>query len=1164
MQQVALCQYDPHRRSHSFNNQFFKVVKLIAFILFTACMQVSAKGLAQTITLSKKDVTLLDVFMEIRKQAAFDFLYRPSMLKDEKRITINVKNATVQEVLDICFKQQPGYDYKIIDKTIVILPTTNPTTAHAPPPPPLANKDVHGKITNQKDEPIGGANITEKGTKNGTATNASGEFVLTNVADNATLVISSIGYQTREIKVTGITEVNLQLIVLVGELDSVTILSTGYGTVSPERVTGSFTKISNTLVNRSVSTNILDRLNGVASSLLFHQGTSDLKFSVRGRSTIFANTSPLIVLNNFPYDGDLSTINPNDIEDITILKDAGAASIWGVRAGNGVVVITTKKGNYGRPLQVSFNSNINIGEKPDLYGRPDMTPSEIIDVEQFLFDKGAYNGTINTKFAAISPVVEILYKKSLGQISEAEATSQINQLRNLNNKNDLLKYYYRTQVNQQHAFNLNGGTQFNKYFLSFGYDKNLGPTVNNKYDRITINASNTYSMLNNKLELSTGINFASSVTRSNAENYEMAARPYRMYVDENGNALTINKYRQAWLDTAGNGKLLDWSWKPYEEWQRSNAKAVLTNYLLNAGIRYQIIPSLSANVLYQYSKGMTEGSTLYGENSFYTRDYINQFSQVNYTTGNVTRPVPLGAIRDVSSLTYRSHNIRGQLNFIKNLNNTHFISAIAGMEMKDYQAERNTFRSYGFVKDIGTIIPVSYQTFFPTIFTGSTNQIRDISSYYEAADRYISYYTNISYSYRNRYNFTASARKDESNLFGVKANQKGVPLWSVGASWTISNEKFYGKTAEWLPELRLRVTNGYNGNVDKSVSAFTTAKTAPNNPFLAPTANIINPPNPSLEWERINMTNFGLDFSLFRGVINGTFEYYLKNGENIIGNSPLTPSTGVTEFRGNSADIKGSGYDITLNINAFKNRDFSWATTLLFSHNTDEITTLKVKSLPLQIREGYSTSAIFSYRWAGLDNAGDPMGYVNSAPSKSWSTIVSTDTIGKSTAYHGAGLPTYFGNLINTFSWRGLSISFNIVYKGGYYFRAKSINYTEITQSPAMLGHKDFASRWQKPGDEHTTHIPALTYPINVSRDNFYSNSEILVEKGGLIRLQDIRVSYEVSKKSTPKLPLKAATLFLYARNLGLLWKANNKNIDPEYADIPAQKTIAVGLKLDL
>jgi hypothetical protein len=416
-----------------------------------------------------------------------------------------------------------------------------------------------------------------------------------------------------------------------------------------------------------------------------------------------------------------------------------------------------------------------------------------------------------------------------------------------------------------------------------------------------------------------------------------------------------------------------------------------------------------------------------------------------------------------------------------------------------------------------------------------------------------------------------SARRDESNLFGVNSNQKGVPLWSAGLAWNLMQEPFW--RAGWLSYLKLRLTYGYSGNVDNSRSAYTTIAYQPNNPYIhIPYADILNPPNPELRWERVGMLNTGMDFALRGERLSGSIDFFIKKAKDLISPAPVDPTTGFNQLYINSGRTRGRGVDLQLNSRNLKGA-LAWNTTLLFSWNRNKVTDYYNSAttsafyvsdgLALNPVGGRDVYGIYSYRWAGLDpQTGDPRGYVQGQVSKDYNALVNSSTLGD-LHYEGSAIPVYYGALRNTLSWRGISLSANITYKLGYFFRKTSINYSDLFSR--WTGSSDYALRWQKPGDESRTSVPSLVYPADANRDQFYTYSEATVARGDHIRLQDLRLGYQLERERSRWLPFRQAELFVYAANLGILWRANKWGIDPDYGNgLPSPRTISLGLKAGL
>jgi outer membrane receptor protein involved in Fe transport len=500
------------------------------------------------------------------------------------------------------------------------------------------------------------------------------------------------------------------------------------------------------------------------------------------------------------------------------------------------------------------------------------------------------------------------------------------------------------------------------------------------------------------------------------------------------------------------------------------------------------------------------------------------------------------------------------------------LSLMTGAEVRDIEGNARINWLYGYNPNLGAITPVDYLHAYPNYTTGFPTQLPYQDSRTGSAESYVSYYATGSYLYRSRYMLSASARRDESNLFGVDANQKGVPLWSVGGAWELSKEKFY----HWqpLPFLRLRLTNGYNGNIDRDVSAYTTAIVSPGvNIYGNPYASIVNPPNPALRWERVHIWNAGLDFATKGNRLSGTIEYFIKSGLDLIGFSPVDPTTGVSTFEGNTANMINHGLDLTLQGNTQLGA-VRWNSVLLFSFVRDKVTRYLAKPGavanyieggnvgPVTERPLYS---VFALQWRGLDPmTGDPQGVLQGKTSKDYASILNSDTL-RDMVYRGAVNPTVFGSWRNTFGWRQWELSFNVIYKLGYAFRRNSIFYYPVFAGTSK-GHPDFEKRWQNPGDEKRTNVPSMIYRItDPTRDEFYQDAEVLVERADHVRLQDIQLGYTIQRQEHPKLPVQAMKFYLYANNLGILWKANHAGIDPDYNQSmpPPPRTLALGLKID-
>jgi TonB-linked SusC/RagA family outer membrane protein len=1135
-------------------------MRILTSIIFTLLLFTGVSAFAQKITYVKKEVTLAQLFKEIKKQTGFNVIWNEEKLNAEKSISVNFHDASLNEVMSKALTN-PSLSFTITDKTIVV--TQKEVSFLDRIMSPFREINVSGVVRDENNKPLWAATIKVKNKNKYVHTDSLGRFTLEGVRPDAALVVSYLGFQSREIRAQ--TDVGtLKLMMISGNLDEVQIVSTGYQTLPKERATGSFVRIDKDLLDRSVSTGILDRLDGVTSGLIFTSPVTrqvgQSAIEIHGRSTLFGNADPLIVLDNFPYDGDLNNINPNDIETITILKDAAAASAWGTRSGNGVIVITTKKGSLNTAPKIGFNANVTFGQKPNLYYVPQLSSSEVVDVQQYLYNQGAYSAAINNGYSYIPPAVELFRNPS-----DPNYQSKLNALRNNDIRDQLSKYFYQNSIAQQYQVSVNGGGRRQKYALSAGYDRNLGSAVGNSYNRITLNASNSFYFFKNKLELSSNLRYTGSKTRE-MPNF-VFFNPYDQLADDNGTSLVVsNTFRLSYVETAGNGKLLDWLYRPLDELRnRYNTTTTdVDNYRINLTLGYKIVAGLKLSAVYNYEKGNSDRSTLFEQASYYTRNVINTYSQIDQVSGKVTRVIPLGDIYDGWLTDNKSQSGRLQIDEEVHFGK-HALNAIAGVEIRELNTSESQNTFFGYDTKTGTNLnsSLNFTEDYP-LFYGSIGKIPFLYSSYGTDNRFFSYYFNGAYTYADKYVLSLSARQDESNLFGVSTNQKGIPLWSAGLSWLLNKERFYA--IDWLPYLKLRATYGYTGNVDNNLSAFLTtqANSLNINPYNAAYATVVNPPNPSLRWEKVRNTNFGLDFMTKNGQISGSVDIWQKNGMDLIGNTSVAPQTGISVYMGNSANTLTKGMDFQINSQNLRGA-VKWNTTLLYNHVTSKVTSYKVSNGSnfnvvsanyMNPIEGFPFYSVFSFKYGGLNKNGDPQGYLNGTLSTDYADIFGS-TNRKELVYNGSATPTNFGNLLNTFSYKGVGLSFNISYRLGYYFRRNSFTGTNIKSG------SDYESRWQKPGDENHTTVPALIYPSVDKRDDFYLNSDVLVQKADNICLKDIRLDYSFPQKS--RLPFKSLNVFTYIDNVGILWRANRYRLNPDYPTrIPEVRTIAFGIKAGL
>lgn len=1146
--------------------KLFIAMKLTVLLTLAFNFQLLAGALAQKINIRVQDKPFKSVLREIQQQSGYSFIMENHYMRQARPVTLTLSDADISEALPILFAGQP-FGYSIRGKVVSAAPLTEAKPESPIKKIQLVQDTIWGTVTDSLGNPLAGVTVRIVGTNKGTTTNPQGRFQISESPENATLSFHLLGHN--DVVRVASPDMNVSLFAVLDQLSEAEVtVNTGYQNISKERAVGSFEVINNELLNRSVSTNFQDRLRGVTTGMRFttndqtigriqtNPNNRNTGITIRGESTYMSSTEPLIVVDNFPFEGELSSLNPNDIENVTILKDASAASIWGARSGNGVIVITTKRGKRNEKMKLDFVSNVTVSSKPDLFYSQRFLPAkDFIEVEQYLFDQGYFNFDINNSFnyPVVSPSVEIMALVRSGTISAEDGQARLAALAQYDVRNDYEKYVYQNAVNQQYSLGISGGTDNLTYRLSTGLDRNREELIRNGFNRIVVNSLNTYSPVKN-LQITAGINYSRSVTSLNNEapdyivnnfNYQGSMFPYTRLADDQGNHLDVlTKLRESYLQQAEERGYLDWRYRPLDEIYLSDNTTKVNSIMARLSASYQIIPQLAIEVNYQNEQQRITGRNHRSQDTYYVRDMINTFTVYNAEANALTSNYPLGGMLSTNNYDWSSNTLRGQLNYNQQFGK-HAVYSIAGSEIRELKTNGFSQTFIGYDDQFGTSVStLDFVTFYPTSPSGAS-RLLGIGSIVTGIDnRFISYYANASYSYDNKYILSLSGRRDGANLFGAKTNNRFTPLWSAGAGWKISRESFYNTEA--IPYLQLRATYGFNGNTYSRGTALLTARYSIEGMTGAQTLVNLTAPNSELKWERVENINLGLDFHSKDQIISGTIEYYIKNGIDLVQPTDLPPQTGFLTYTANTAKTRTQGMDVNLTARIL-DRKLKWSTNLLLSVLKDEIVRYDAPYTSISTSggiEGKPLHALFAYKWEGLNpETGAPVGLLNGTKSEDYGAIYN-NLDPEQLVYTGSALPTTFGALRNDFSYKDFTLSFNILYSLNYFFRRPSIS-TNYTGMLTAEKHTDYSKRWQNPGDELTTSVPSLVYPADANRSNFYQYSEALITSGDHIRLQDIQFSYDFTNLIPNNNKSKKLYAFIYANNLGIIWRKNDYNIDP-------------------
>lgn len=1151
-------------------------MKLTTFILIVALGQVSAKSLAQKITLNTKNTPIEKVLQSIRDQSGYEFLYDLNDIKNHK-VTVSLINGSVDEAMKQLVRDLP-LTYQIV-KNNVVLGRKKPSFLDQVIDR-FANIDVHGRVLDEENKPLSGAKVKVKGSNQSTVTDQKGEFYLPSVSDKEVLVITYIGYVQRELKAAqNIGDVLLSL--SDNKLEEVNVtVNTGYQTLSKERSAGSFAKPDMSIVkNRSTSMNILQRLDGLIPGLTVNNSpkSSENPFLIRGLSTIGvkdewgneigSNRNPLYVVDGIAIDN-VSSINPQDVADITVLKDATAASIWGARASNGVIVITTKKGTPNAKVKVTCDGFVNFQGKPDLGYLPRMTSKEFIEAAKEVYTKeytrlnpwSTVTGFIGGN--GLAPHEVILYNEHRGIVSEAQANKSLDSLAGINNRQQIKDLFYRNAALTNHTISLSGGGKMYSFYGSTAYTGTISSTPGEKDNSYKVNLRQDLTLTNwVKVYLITDL--TNTITSAGKQsNIDYSFNPYQLFRGSKGEHLSV-PYMGMLSDSTRiameNRSKVNLDYVPLDEVNYGHTKSDGLMNRITGGMQINLFKGLRFEGVYGYIHG-TNRTTNYDD----AKSYARRSELVQFTVAPTENSIPkyylptTGGDYSVANLTQRNWTVRNQLVYDNAWSSDlHQLTLLAGQEAQEQLTISNTSLVKGYDEKLQTYALLDYQSLrtigvkSPLMPNNQGISLLAAKPFYQSERmlRFTSYYANASYTYARKYSFNGSWRIDRSNLFGLDNSAQNKPVWSAGAKWSIGEEDFLAGSARWINHLALRATYGISGNSpmpgvasSHDVLEGLSSEVFPSGKGLS----VATAANPKLTWETTNTLNFGIDFSLLDNRLSGAVDFYDKKTDNLIGNMNVNSFTGYSSIIGNYGSLRNKGVEFSINSVNITKLNFSWSTFLSLAYNKNTITQLNSpiaiatggQLVGAQYVTGFPAFAVFAYNFAGLDGIGDPQIYLNDhTVTKDPRYVTRPEDI----LFMGTYQPVWSGGLSNVFQYKDFTLSANVSFNLGHVMRVIG---------GSSFPNPNFLNRWRKPGDEEFTNIPSyeVNSALSLSRRNieYYSAGNINVASASYIKLRDITLAYSLPKSLLRHVRTENISLRAQVSNL-MLWKANHQGIDPEF-----------------
>ena len=1089
-----------------------KTLLLLGVLLFG--FTVSAQS--QKVSLDFKNERVEKVLASIKSQTGMSLVFSDQLVDVNRKVTMQLKDVTLKEALtrllsgiNLTFEIRNNKIY-FIEKKAVSQPGSR-------------KKRVTGVVKDVMGEPLIGANVVEKGrSTNGVITDFNGKFTL-EVDESASLVVSYIGYSAQDIPTKGKGDFHIILKEDTNTLDEVVV--TGYGDFKKATYTGSASVLTTEKLEALPVVSVGQMIESNIPGISVVAGTSSqpgakTTLRVRGVASMNASTEPLYVLDGVPipsYDlsnftsmseaggmGFIETLNPADIESITVLKDAASASLYGAKGANGVVLITTKKGKEGK-LRVNMAAKYGITDFAYTY-RPLMGGEE----RRKLIHEGLVNFQLDKGVS----------EQEAQQYADANIDQYAKRLPQ--GYSDWESALFKTGYQQDYNLSASAGNQNSSFIGSLGYTKQTGVSLNSEMERFTgrVDASNKYKKVEfgmnasfswtKNVHLPEGKFYGSAIYASKVNLtpstpiYNEDGTYVSGYRENNGyNPILeaeVNDYYARTVRAMGTAKIA------YNVWDNLKVSSVFT-------VDY----SLTKDFFFQSPDGR-DGATYQGRGRMQMTDRIRYTSQNNLTY----------------SKTFGKHSV----------------SAVTAFEVMKYDYEDLYAAKKTYGQDINTSL-------------GNAADPIDADQKLQE-DALMSYVASVNYSYDDKYYASFSFRRDGSSR--LSPDTRWGNFWSLSASWRLSQERFMQPLKSVLSDLKLRASYGVNGNLPSSYygyqSTYTTGAFYSGKP--SPWESTLG--NEELTWEKNYALNLGLDIGLFSRV-NVSLDWYTRTTKDLLMSKQLNSISGFSSLLTNVGQMRNTGVELEVRSNNIKTKDFSWTTAFNLSHNKNKILKLADLPWFVDGRyvrkEGYPFNTIYLREYAGVDpETGSALYYDNQQDENGNYTKNKVTDPGQASPIPLKDItPTISGGFMNTFNYKFIDLSFNLSYSfGGYSYDNASYILQDDGYSVISNKSTEQRRRWQKPGD--ITDVPRFVYG-NKKGGNY--NSSRAIHSTDHIRLKSLILGLNAPKAWLQKLGIGNARIYFSGTNL-LTWAAYDQ-YDPEMSGVvgfytPPLKTYAFGLEL--
>lgn len=1094
-------------------------------------------------------------------------------------------------------------------------------------------KSVQGVVTDENGVKLSGVTIHIVGTNKNQVSDSNGDFEIS-VTTGDKIEFTYVGKVSKTISYNN--EPVLSIILITdnnGTMEDVVV--TGYQSVRKKLFAGSSATLAAKDVERAGMPDISRMLEGqfAGVSLQNVSGTFGAapKLRIRGATSLSGDNKPLWVIDGVIVEdvvnisnealstGDMNTllgssvagVNPSDIEDITILRDAAATALYGARAMNGVVVVTTKKGRQTTKPIINYTGNFSMYLKPNYSEFDILSSSDQMGVMMELMNKGYYQmpETINGPNGG---VIQKMYKL----INTYDSTNGAYGLRNdaasrnaflqryANANTDWFDIIFKNALLQEHSLSVSTGTDKFQTYASTSYLKDEGQAIGNNVERYTGNFRLNFKMSNKfRAELLS----SGSVRNQRAPGTELrVSEPvfgtFLRGFDINPYKYALNTSRMVTpYDENGNLEYFTQNYAPFNiinELNTNYMKMNVIDYKVQGSVKYKIIPSLEYTATGQYRYVKSEQQTHILENSNKVQAYRAAYNATTigsneYLYSDPDNPnglpmvvLPDGGFYNISADNMKYFYFRQDLEFNKTFNNDHAVSAFASMEARSTERQNEYFDGVGYQYENGGLATPFYM-----YFKKQREQGRAYFGMQPGFDRFLAYMGTATYGYKNKYIITPTVRYDGSNKMGRSKTARWLPTWNVAGKWNVTEESFWPQN-KYLTSVVLRGSYGLTANIGSATnSAAVFYNQIARRPYIndQEVLTYINSlENSELTWEKSRDLNIGTDFGFFNSRATLQVDYYVRRMFDLIGSVETSGIGGQATKVGNYGRMRGNGIEFTLSSGIVKTKNFDWNTRLNLSINKNKIYYLETTPRIFDgvspnggAVQGYPQRGLFSVEFAGLNPYfGYPtfIGIGESRPTVPQINLQDDDFM--NLIYNGPVDPITTGGFYNSVRYRNFTLSGLLKFAWGNALRLNPTIAAAYSDQTSMT--RDILNRWLMPGDEAKTNIPALidgvtaTQIVNSSGGqvsavypyNLYNYSDVRVAKGDYLKLSNIMLSYQLPKSLTSRLGMTNASLSAVANNLWVIYADEKLNgQDPEFFNsggvaLPSARQVTLSLKL--